>query len=71
MKKKLLVSLVLFMGVGFMLNTTVSAVEIRPVINNRAIYHNFTFKNYPPKTYKGLTLIVVTKTKTGYIGTYI
>ncbi|MGX7015006.1 hypothetical protein [Vagococcus silagei] len=30
----------------------------------------FNFKNYPPKTYKGLNLILVRKTPNGYSGIY-
>lgn len=36
----------------------------------RGFNFQFSFKNYPPKTYKGLLLLYVKKTNVGYIGIY-
>ena len=40
-------------------------------ITDRTKHYTFSFKNYPPKNYKGFILCSVEKTKTGYIGIYI
>lgn len=31
----------------------------------------FDFKSYPPKTYRGMVLVRVDKTKGGYVGWYV
>lgn len=37
----------------------------------RAGYGNLFFKSYPPKTYKGWTLVAVKKVSNGYMGMYM
>jgi len=75
MKKIYLLSTLLIIGTFFVVNQETDAAEnilFDTEQSTDAInYQHFEFKSYPPKKYKGLTLILVSKTKNGYIGTYL